>query len=120
AQAATAASRAKSRFMASMSHELRTPLNAIIGFSDLMRHERAAGDDRMISIDWINHINGSGQHLLGLINDILDLSTIEAGHLTLRPERLDAAAAVAEAVTALQPLADDKHLDVVVEVPAMP
>jgi signal transduction histidine kinase/CheY-like chemotaxis protein len=118
--AATAASRAKSTFMANMSHELRTPLNAIIGFSDLMRDERSEGNDRLVSLDWISHINGSGQHLLGLINDVLDLSKVEAGHLELQLVALDASAAVDEAVTALQPLVHGKHLEVIVAVPPLP
>src|ERR1041385_104408 len=79
-----AASFAKSEFLANMSHELRTPLNAIIGFSDLMRLEEPDGDRRRVPADWVDHIHTSGRHLLGLINDILDLAKVEAGRLELR------------------------------------
>ena len=67
-----------------MSHELRTPLNAIIGFSDLMRLEEPDGDRRRVPAEWVDHIHTSGRHLLGLINDILDLAKVEAGRLDLR------------------------------------
>ena len=87
-EALTRASQAKSDFLANMSHELRTPLNAIIGFSDLMRLEEPDGDRRRVPAEWIEHIHTSGRHLLGLINDILDLSKVEAGRLDLRLEPL--------------------------------
>ncbi|MCW8914964.1 MAG: PAS domain S-box protein [Magnetovibrio sp.] len=83
------ASRAKSELMANMSHELRTPLNAIIGFSDSMLSGvfGSLGNDRYV--DYVRDIHASGQHLLELINDILDVSAIEAGKLVLRPEPLE-------------------------------
>ena len=77
------ASKAKSEFLAHMSHELRTPLNVIIGFSELML-DGAAGDLNEEHKQCLNDILGSGQHLLSLINDILDLSKIEAGKMELR------------------------------------
>jgi signal transduction histidine kinase len=78
-EAAEAASRAKSSFLANMSHELRTPLNAIIGFSELIR-DRAYGDDQVMRYSaYAGDIYKSGEHLLGVINDILDLSKVEAG-----------------------------------------
>ena len=83
-EALTKASQAKSSFLANMSHELRTPLNAIIGFSDLMRIEEPDGDRRLVPAEWVEHIHTSGRHLLGLINDILDLAKVEAGRLDLR------------------------------------
>ncbi|MSQ59261.1 MAG: transporter substrate-binding domain-containing protein [Betaproteobacteria bacterium] len=79
---AEAANRAKDEFLASMSHELRTPLHAILGYADLLREERVAGNARK---DAIGTILGSGQHLLALINDLLDLSRIRTGHLELKP-----------------------------------
>lgn len=77
---ADAANRAKSEFLANMSHELRTPLNAILGFTQLMQQDRSLGTDvhRFVEI-----INQSGKHLLGLINDVLEMSKIEAGRVTL-------------------------------------
>ena len=104
------AHQAKSDFLASMSHELRTPLNAILGFSDLMRSEPAAEGRRNVPEEWIEHIHRAGQHLLGLINDVLDLAKVEAGRLELRPETVDVGAAVAEAAAGLRPLADKKSL----------
>lgn len=84
--AAEKADRAKSRFLANMSHELRTPLNAILGFSELMKR------DPGITPALLNHletINRSGEHLLSLINDVLEFSKIEAGRLVLNPETFD-------------------------------
>jgi len=82
-------SRAKSRFLANMSHELRTPLNAIIGFSELMERELLGPHKVAAYKDYATDINRSGQHLLGLINDILDLSRIEAGQMQVSEEEID-------------------------------
>jgi signal transduction histidine kinase len=82
-QRAEAANRAKSEFLANMSHELRTPLNAILGFSDIIR-QRLFGDDAVERYaNYAGDIHGAGSHLLGIINDILDLSKIEAGRVVL-------------------------------------
>lgn len=88
---AEAASRTKSEFLANISHELRTPLNAIIGFSDVMRSE-LLGPLGPRYRSYAKDIQESGEHLLGIINDILDLSKIEAGRLTLHEEIVDPAA----------------------------
>jgi signal transduction histidine kinase/CheY-like chemotaxis protein len=110
--ALTRANQAKSSFLANMSHELRTPLNAIIGFSDLMRMEEPDGDRRKVPAEWVEHIHTSGRHLLGLINDILDLAKVEAGRLELRlaPLRVDTAAQ--ELLTGLSPLFTTKQITV--------
>src|SRR5216683_3375452 len=85
-ETAEAANRSKSAFLANMSHELRTPLNAIIGFSDLLRSQTFGplGSNRYV--EYAADINNSGQHLLDLINDILDVSRIEAGRYDLHRE----------------------------------
>ncbi len=116
-EALTHASQAKSDFLAGMSHELRTPLNAIIGFSDLMRAEHPDGDRRTVPADWVDHIHNSGRHLLGLINDILDLAKVEAGRLELNPEPLALDVAVNDVITGLRPLTDRKRLEVLLDVP---
>ncbi len=89
---AEAANRAKSTFLAKMSHELRTPLNAIIGFSDLM--QQGLANPKAVG-GYAKDINDSGQHLLALINNLLDLTQIESGHWARRAQRFEAARAVA-------------------------
>lgn len=83
------ANRSKSEFLATMSHELRTPLNAIIGFSDVLKKQLygSLGSERYV--EYVTDINDSGQHLLGIINDILDLAKAEAGKLELREDEFD-------------------------------
>ena len=92
------ANKHKSEFLANMSHELRTPLNAIIGFSEVLL-ERLFGDLNDKQADYLNDIHSSGKHLLTLINDILDLSKIEAGRMELEPSSFDVSSAVANALT---------------------
>jgi signal transduction histidine kinase/DNA-binding response OmpR family regulator len=82
-EGAETANQAKSTFLANMSHELRTPLNAVLGFSELMARDPAVSTKQ---IETLETINRSGKHLLGLINDVLDMSKIEAGHIKLYPE----------------------------------
>jgi len=93
--AAAAASQAKSQFLATMSHELRTPLNAIIGFSELLKGELFGpiGDARYKG--YVNDVHRSGKHLLSLVNDVLDFSKIDAGHLTLQEDQIDIREALA-------------------------
>jgi signal transduction histidine kinase/CheY-like chemotaxis protein len=109
-EALRAASQAKSDFVASMSHELRTPLNAIIGFSELMLAEPKRDQEIVVPFEWVEHIHSSGNHLLSLINDVLDLAKIEAGRLDLQPEPFDLATAVSESLAGLRPLAERKAL----------
>lgn len=91
-ESAEMANRAKSEFLANMSHELRTPLNAVIGFSDIIKHEMFGAIGSPTYLDYAGHIKDSGEHLLNLINDILDVSAIEAGKLELREEDVQIAA----------------------------
>jgi len=103
------ADRLKSEFLASMSHELRTPLHTIIGFSELLGEE-LEGPLNEKQKRFIQHIHNDSMHLLQLINDILDLSKIEAGRLELRPEPFDVATVVTESLASIRALADAKML----------
>jgi PAS domain S-box-containing protein len=102
--AAEAASRAKSQFLANISHELRTPLTAIIGYGDLLQRDaERAGQARFVP--GLANIQAAGQHLLALINDLLDMSKIEAGNVELHLEVFPIAQIVEEVVALVQPLA---------------
>ena len=96
------ASRAKSTFLANMSHELRTPLNAIIGYSELLQELAAQKIEKDPAVE-LERINRAGKHLLALINDILDLSKIEAGKMDLLPEQFRIADLIRETVNSVQP-----------------
>ena len=100
------ANRAKSNFLACMSHELRTPLNAILGFSEIIR-ERSFGDDLDRYAEYAGDIHASGEHLLSLINDILDLSKIEAGKLDLAPNSLAIGPVVNSVIKLVRQRAED-------------
>jgi hypothetical protein len=100
---AEAASGAKSQFLASMSHELRTPLNAIIGYSEMLQ-EDAEDEGQDAFIPDLQKIHSAGRHLLALINDILDLSKIEAGKMELHIESFDAREVIEQVATTVQPL----------------
>ena len=102
-EAAEEASRAKSQFLANMSHELRTPLNAIIGYSEMLQEDAEDLGHSDIVPD-LEKIRGAGKHLLALINDILDISKIEAGKMELYLETFDIAQLVAEVESTIQPL----------------
>ena len=95
------ANRHKSEFLSNMSHELRTPLNAIIGFSEVLL-ERMFGEMNEKQEDYLKDIHSSGQHLLSLINDILDLAKVEAGRMELNPTTFDLSAAIDNALTLIR------------------
>lgn len=106
----------KSRFLATMSHELRTPLNSIIGFSTILRTRLAdALDGRYLK--FLDNIRTSGEHLLAMISDILDLSKVEAGKLELHPETVHVPELVEGVCDILRGSARDRGLEIVVEVP---
>jgi len=104
--AAEAANKAKTGFLANMSHELRTPLNAIIGFAEVLENEVMGELGHRRYKDYARDVRESGQHLLALINDLLDLSKAEAGHLEVEEEEVNFAAAVRQSVAMVQPRAD--------------
>jgi two-component system, cell cycle sensor histidine kinase PleC len=104
---------AKSRFLASMSHELRTPLNAILGFSEVMANEVLGPLPNQTYKDYANDIHGSGQHLLDLINEILDLSRIEAGKHQLSEEPVKLSYIADDCVHMMQLRAKNKNLRIV-------
>src|SRR5690606_9623814 len=91
-QAAETANLAKSSFLATMSHELRTPLNAVIGFAQLHEQDRFGADWSQKYKEYVGHIREGGEHLLAVINDILDLSRVEAGESALHETAVDLAA----------------------------
>ena len=103
---AETANRAKSEFLANMSHELRTPLNAIIGFGESMQHEVYGPNDNPRYQEYVGDILSSGRHQLKLVNDILDLSKIEAGKQELREERVAIAALIEACLRVMRPEAD--------------
>jgi signal transduction histidine kinase len=115
--AANQANQAKSAFLANMSHELRTPLNAIIGYSDLLVADAVAKGDKELNED-LQRIKNAGQHLLGLINNILDLSKIEAEKTEVLIETIDLEVLIRDVVSIIKPLADKNGNVVEVVCPA--
>jgi len=116
-EAAEAANQAKSQFLANMSHELRTPLNAIIGYSEMLEEEMEELGEPDFVTD-LQKIHSAGKHLLGLINDILDISKIEAGKMDLFLETFDVAALIREVEATIQPLVKKNDNRLIVDCPA--
>ena len=114
--AAEEASRTKSEFLATMSHELRTPLNSVIGFANLLKKNRA-GNLSDQDLQYLGRISDNGTHLLGLINDILDVSKIEAGKMEVRPVPTDLAPLIRETVSQLGGQATERHVELRAETP---
>ena len=109
---AEAAAKSKSTFLANMSHEIRTPLNAIIGFSQLMNREKSLTDTHK---EYLTSINRAGEHLLKLINDILELSKMEAGRVELKPANFDLHALLKDMLMMLKERAHSKQLHLIFE-----
>jgi len=116
-EVAEQANRAKSEFLATMSHELRTPLNAIIGFSEFIKAETLGPINVPRYRDYLNDIHSSGTHLLSIINDILDMSKIEAGEMKLIEEPVDLARLTAKCVRLMADQAEKGGVTVNVDIP---
>lgn len=115
--AALEASRSKSLFLANMSHELRTPLNAIIGYSEILMEDAKESDDGH-SVSDLKKVHAAGRHLLSLINDILDLTKIEAGKMDLYEEWFDVGQLVASVAQTIQPLVERSQDQLTVDCPS--
>jgi cell cycle sensor histidine kinase DivJ len=118
---AESASRAKTQFLASMSHELRTPLNAVIGFSEILNRELFGSLGEVRYRDYARLIHESGEHLLHVVNDILDMSKIEAGKFNIVKEPFDVASLVKSCCDIMLHTADQRSLSLIVDVmPGIP
>lgn len=115
---AAASNQAKSQFLAMMSHELRTPLNAILGFSELMKTESFGPIGNLRYAEYAADIHDSGNHLLSLINDVLDFSKAEAGHLELHEEVLDLRELLADSVRLVAPGAMEAGIEIAMALPS--
>ena len=115
------ASQAKSEFLANMSHELRTPLNAIIGFSEIMEHQTFGELGSPRYVDYAAHIRASGRHLLGIISDVLDMSTLEAGRMRLVKTEFEIDSVVNDVLECVQTEIAEKDITLRVEMlPGVP
>ena len=116
--AAHAANKAKSDFIANMSHELRTPLNAIIGFSEVIKRQHFGADASARYVEYASHIHRSGLHLLEIINDILDLSKIEAGRFELKEEEVALGEVVKISLTLMSERAEESGITLEASLPS--
>ena len=110
-EAIEASSRAKTEFLSRMSHELRTPLNAVIGFSQLLRMDASRPLSKE-QLERVEHVESAGEHLLALVNDVLDLSRIESGEMSLTRESVAMAEAIEEAATMVSPLVSEAGVEI--------
>ena len=112
ADQASEANRAKSQFLATLSHEIRTPINAIVGYTDLLDME-VAGPMTAKQKEYLTRIQASSQHLIGLIDDILDLAKVEAGRMDLKTEAFRAADSITAAIELVEPQASSAGVDII-------
>lgn len=115
--AAEQANQAKSGFLATMSHEFRTPLNAILGFSDMIRTQSIAPLEDQKTREYANDIHDSGQHMLGLVNDVLDMAAIEAGERGLSKEACSVGEVVNECLAIVRHAASERDIELSFDIP---
>ncbi|WP_417519280.1 ATP-binding protein [Minwuia sp.] len=111
------ANRQKSGFLANMSHELRTPLNAVIGFADIMRNQYLGPVGNPRYLEYATDIRNSGEHLLSLVNGLLDMSKIESGHYEIDMEAVDLREILSQSRKMVEGLAEEKGVDLVIDIP---
>ncbi len=116
-EAAEAASKRKSIFLAKMSHELRTPLNAVIGYTEILRETFEEDENNAHKTQDLDRIHAAGRHLLALVNDVIDLSSIEANRLELSTEPVDVASLIEEVVATASPLVSKRANRLIVNMP---
>lgn len=118
-EAAEEANRSKTHFLAMVSHELRTPMSAVLGYTDLLADE-IYGPITAPQRDHLGHVRESGQHLLAIIEDLLDYARIETGGIVVRPAQIELADLVEQALVLVRPLAEKKGVTIRTELPAVP